>query len=79
MNTCLSVGLDALFALFAHFDERTRAALDALPFDERAFRDDAGVLPSSRLGGDARLPVYERLWLRPAVAVTVVCFAPVSA
>ncbi len=49
--------------------EDERARLRELPFDEAAFRAEAGVLGGFRLGGDPALPVYERLWRRPAVAV----------
>ena len=59
-------------------DEATRAALLALPFDERAFRDDAGLVGSGALGGDASLSVYERLWLRPALAVTALEAVPLA-
>jgi acetylornithine deacetylase/succinyl-diaminopimelate desuccinylase-like protein len=48
--------------------ERERVA--ALPFDERGFRADAGLLDGVPLAGDPRRPVYERLWYRPSVAVT---------
>ncbi len=60
--------LDDVPALSA--DER--AALDALPFDEAAFRKDAGMPPGARLAGDKRYSVYERLWYRPSLAVTAI-------
>jgi acetylornithine deacetylase/succinyl-diaminopimelate desuccinylase-like protein len=47
-----------------------RARLAALPFDEAQFRADAGLVDSARLGGEPDWSVYERLWLRPAVAIT---------
>jgi acetylornithine deacetylase/succinyl-diaminopimelate desuccinylase-like protein len=46
-----------------------RARLDALPCDPRAFRRDAGLPDGVRLAGDEALPLYQRLWLRPALAV----------
>jgi acetylornithine deacetylase/succinyl-diaminopimelate desuccinylase-like protein len=55
-----------------------RAALQALPFDAQAFRSDAGMLASSALGGDPKLGVYERLWLRPAIAVTALEAVPLA-
>ncbi|HXV37313.1 MAG TPA: M20/M25/M40 family metallo-hydrolase, partial [Myxococcota bacterium] len=55
-----------------------RAALEALPFDERAFRRDAGMLNGARLAGDRRLSVYERLWRRPALAVTALEAMPLA-
>jgi len=46
-----------------------RAALDALPFDEIAFRRDAGMPDGSRFAGDRRYSVYERVWHRPSLAI----------
>jgi acetylornithine deacetylase/succinyl-diaminopimelate desuccinylase-like protein len=47
-----------------------RAALEALPFDEVAFRQDAGMPAGSRFAGKDQFSVYERLWYRPSLAVT---------
>jgi acetylornithine deacetylase/succinyl-diaminopimelate desuccinylase-like protein len=47
-----------------------RARLAALPFDERAFRTDAGLPATAPLVGEADHSVYERLWTRPSLAVT---------
>jgi len=46
--------------------ESERAELARLPFVGDAFRSDAGVVASARLPTD----VWERLWRRPALAVT---------
>jgi acetylornithine deacetylase/succinyl-diaminopimelate desuccinylase-like protein len=48
--------------------DRERAELDALPFDEAAFRTDAGLVDSVRLPSGPG--VWERLWRRPSLAVT---------
>jgi acetylornithine deacetylase/succinyl-diaminopimelate desuccinylase-like protein len=55
-----------------------RAALDALPFDETAFRRDAGMLHGSRFAGDDRYSVYERIWYRPSLAVTALEAMPLA-
>ena len=55
-----------------------RAALEALPFDVAEFRGDAGLLPDGALTGDSSASVYERLWLRPAVAVTAMEAVPLA-
>jgi len=55
-----------------------RAALEALPFDEAAFRRDAGMLEGSRLIGDKRHSVYERIWHRPSLAVTALEGMPLA-
>jgi acetylornithine deacetylase/succinyl-diaminopimelate desuccinylase-like protein len=44
-----------------------RARLAALPFDEEAFRADAGF--AGPLAGEPERSVYERLWSRPALSV----------
>jgi acetylornithine deacetylase/succinyl-diaminopimelate desuccinylase-like protein len=53
-----------------------RARLEALPFDEAEFRRDAGMLDGVRLAGDSERSVYERLWHRPALAVTALDAVP---
>lgn len=55
-----------------------RAALEALPFDEAAFRRDAGIEPGVGLAGDPATLVYERLWRRPSVAVTALEGVPLA-
>lgn len=47
-------------------DERERAALAAVPFDEAAFTADAGV---SATPGEAGYTLVERLWARPTLDV----------
>ena len=56
---------------------RERATLGALPFDEAAFREDAGVVDSARLQGGAAA-VWERLWRRPSLAVTALEGIPLA-
>lgn len=59
-------------------DEATRAALAALPFDEAAFRADAGLPPGVPLSGEPGRSVYEQLWLRPTLAVTALEAMPLA-
>jgi acetylornithine deacetylase/succinyl-diaminopimelate desuccinylase-like protein len=56
-----------------------RAALAALPFDEAAFRADAGLLADVPLSGEPGRSVYEQLWARPALAVTALEAMPLAA
>jgi len=59
-------------------DDAQRSALRALPFDAEAFRADAGLVPGARLAlGDAGSP-YERLWTRPALAITALEAMPLA-
>jgi acetylornithine deacetylase/succinyl-diaminopimelate desuccinylase-like protein len=55
-----------------------RAELRALPFDAAAFRSDAGLMPGVRVDPGDGASVYERLWLRPAVAITALEAAPLA-
>jgi acetylornithine deacetylase/succinyl-diaminopimelate desuccinylase-like protein len=55
-----------------------RAALEALPFDEAAFRRDAGMPAGSRFAGDERYSVYEKIWYRPSLAVTALEAMPLA-
>ncbi len=59
-------------------DAATRARLAQLPFDERTFSADAGLPPGGRLAGDRALPIWERLWLQPAIAVTALEGMPLA-
>ncbi|HCP46036.1 MAG TPA: dipeptidase [Deltaproteobacteria bacterium] len=55
-----------------------RAQLEALPFDEEAFRRDAGLMPTSQIGGDPAASVYEKLWFRPALSINGLISVPVK-
>jgi acetylornithine deacetylase/succinyl-diaminopimelate desuccinylase-like protein len=55
-----------------------RDALEALPFDEAAFRRDAGMAAGSRFAGDERYSVYEKIWYRPSLAVTALEAMPLA-
>jgi acetylornithine deacetylase/succinyl-diaminopimelate desuccinylase-like protein len=59
-------------------DPGERERLAALPFDPAAFGADAGMLPGVALCGEAERHVYERLWHRPALAVTALEAMPLA-
>jgi acetylornithine deacetylase/succinyl-diaminopimelate desuccinylase-like protein len=59
-------------------DAEERARIRDLPYDEARFRADVGVLGGVRLAGAAELPVYERLWHQPALAVTALEGMPLA-
>lgn len=50
-------------------DDDQMAALRALPFDEDAFRAQAGMVEGAELVGDPAMPVWGRLWRQPSVTV----------
>jgi acetylornithine deacetylase/succinyl-diaminopimelate desuccinylase-like protein len=55
-----------------------RAELAALPFDEAAFRRDAGMGERASLIGERDRSVYERLWHRPSLALTALEGMPLA-
>jgi len=59
-------------------DAGERAALEALPCDEAAFRADAGMLPGTRFAGEPARGLYERLWYRPSLAFTALEGMPLA-
>ena len=59
-------------------DAETLAQLAALPFDEAGFRRDAGLLAGVAFAGDDAHSVYERLWTRPAIAITALEAMPLA-
>ena len=58
-------------------EERKR--LEELPFDADAFRADAGMVSKAPFFGEQEQRVYERLWFRPALAVTALEGMPLAA
>jgi acetylornithine deacetylase/succinyl-diaminopimelate desuccinylase-like protein len=55
-----------------------RARLARLPFDERAFREQAGLIAQGSLAGEPDFTPYERLWLRPSLAFTALEGVPLA-
>jgi acetylornithine deacetylase/succinyl-diaminopimelate desuccinylase-like protein len=59
-------------------DAERRRRIEALPFDAARFRDDAGLLESVPLTGEAGRSVYERLWHRPSIALVALEAMPLA-
>jgi acetylornithine deacetylase/succinyl-diaminopimelate desuccinylase-like protein len=55
-----------------------RARLAELPFDEKAFRADAGLLEGTRLAGEKGYGPYELMWRRPSIAITAMEASPIK-
>jgi len=72
------IAIPGLDADVPRLTDEDRARLAALPFDAKAFRGDVGLVPGARLAGDDGPAVYERLWLRPALAVTALEAVPLA-
>ena len=52
--------------------------LARLPFDESLFRAQAGLVHGAVLAGEPEFTPYERLWLRPSIAVTALDATPIA-
>jgi acetylornithine deacetylase/succinyl-diaminopimelate desuccinylase-like protein len=59
-------------------DAARKAALAALPFDEAAFRAQAGLLAAGPLAGEPGCSAWERLWWRPSLAFTALEGVPLA-
>ncbi|MBW2281288.1 MAG: M20/M25/M40 family metallo-hydrolase [Deltaproteobacteria bacterium] len=72
------IALDGIEDDVPELTDAERARLAALPFDADDFRREAGLPAGVRVAGDASRSVYERLWLRPSVAVIALESAPLA-
>lgn len=54
------------------------AEIRSLPFDESAFRADAGLVAGARLAANDRYSAYELIWTRPALAITALEAMPLA-
>jgi acetylornithine deacetylase/succinyl-diaminopimelate desuccinylase-like protein len=59
-------------------DAAEREALAALPFEASEFARDAGMLGTSGFAAEEASAVYERLWYRPALALTALEGMPLA-
>jgi acetylornithine deacetylase/succinyl-diaminopimelate desuccinylase-like protein len=58
--------------------EPQREEIRALPFDEKAFRADTGMVDGARIDADDHFSVYERMWTRPCLAITALEAVPLA-
>jgi acetylornithine deacetylase/succinyl-diaminopimelate desuccinylase-like protein len=59
-------------------EREERARLARLPFDESVFRAQSGLVHGAALAGEPEFTPYERLWLRPSIAVTALDATPIA-
>ncbi len=57
---------------------KERARLKTLPFNEKKFRADGGLVQGLKLSGEKQFTVYERLWARPALTVIALEASPIK-
>jgi acetylornithine deacetylase/succinyl-diaminopimelate desuccinylase-like protein len=73
-----AIAIPAFYDDVPEWSAAERGRLSALPFDEAAFRSDAGTAGSAPFAGETDYSVYERLWTRPAIAVTALEAMPLA-
>jgi acetylornithine deacetylase/succinyl-diaminopimelate desuccinylase-like protein len=64
-----SLRVPGLYRRVAKPTTRQRARMRRLPFDEKTFARNAGLLRGVKLAGEKAHSVYERLWTRPSLTV----------
>ncbi len=64
------IAIDGLYDDVRPLTEAERTRLRRLPFDEREFRADAGILDGVSMAREEDFTPYEQLWHRPSLAIS---------
>jgi acetylornithine deacetylase/succinyl-diaminopimelate desuccinylase-like protein len=64
-----SIDIPGLYDDVAVPSEKVRANMRSLPYDEKLFREQAGVLGGVAMVGEPGFSTYEKIWIRPALSV----------
>ncbi|HVY48976.1 MAG TPA: peptidase dimerization domain-containing protein, partial [Minicystis sp.] len=73
-----SVAVPHFYDSVAPMTDAERARMKALPFDEAAFRSDAGLFDGVRFAGERGYTVYEQIWRRPSINVSAMESSPLE-
>jgi acetylornithine deacetylase/succinyl-diaminopimelate desuccinylase-like protein len=57
---------------------KQKKRIRALPFDEKKFKHDGGLLKGVKLAGESKFSVYEQLWTRPSLTVIAMESHPIQ-
>jgi acetylornithine deacetylase/succinyl-diaminopimelate desuccinylase-like protein len=57
---------------------KQKKRIRALPFDEKKFKHDGGLLKGVKLAGESKYGVYEQLWMRPSLTVIAMESHPIQ-
>lgn len=63
------VNVPGLYEMVRELSPREQERFKKLPFNESAFREQAGVQPGTAFWGEPGRTVYERMWARPSLSV----------
>ncbi len=72
------INIAGIYDQVAPIDSALREKLAQLPYDEAAFRTDAGLLDGVALAGEPGYSPYELMWHRPAIAISALEAAPLA-
>jgi len=64
-----SINVPGLYKDVAKPSKKQLQRIRKLPFDEKKFKKDAGLLDGVKLAGEKAYSVYERIWTRPSLTV----------
>jgi acetylornithine deacetylase/succinyl-diaminopimelate desuccinylase-like protein len=73
-----ALAVPGLYRDVARTGPRQLRRIRELPFDEASFRGAAAMKPGTRLVGERRFSVYERLWTRPSLTVIALEAKPIQ-
>ncbi len=72
------IAIDGLYDDVRPLSDDARARVAALPYDEQAFRNDAGLLEGVHFAGEKGYGPYELMWHRPALTISALEAAPLK-
>ena len=78
LGTNGAIAIPGIYDDVRPLEREERARLARLPFDESLFRAQAGLVHGAVLAGEPEFTPYERLWLRPSIAVTALDATPIA-
>ena len=64
-----SLNIPGLYKDVAKPSKKQLKRIRSLPFDEKKFKKDAGMVKGAKLGGEKGYSVYEQIWTRPSLTV----------
>ena len=73
-----SINVPGLYKDVAKPSKKQLQRIRKLPFDEKKFKKDAGLLNGVKLAGEKGYSVYERIWTRPSLTVIAMESHPIQ-
>jgi acetylornithine deacetylase/succinyl-diaminopimelate desuccinylase-like protein len=73
-----SLDVPGLYTDVARPSSKQLARIRKLPFSEKKFKKDGGLLPGVQLNGEKKYSVYERIWTRPSLTVIAMESHPIQ-